>query len=363
MPAELQVELTRPTATVIRFELEPAHNSIYSLMLLNFAEHISGLDEWVTRTYQALSPERRHNNRLVLEGLHYAVTPIQSFNSFENYLDDLAATDPVILRDRLLERLTTAKAHNLPRGMQPVPNIPPSDLLDKETYLLWLAENFGDNYDPALESEAHDYLVEPARMHALILYHLQTMWRENLRAEWQRVHPMLQEAVTAFRAQDWSKLDAVQVARQVTGQEPKPYWENLIQRARRFTLIPSAHTGPYPGKIVYGDSLWMLFGAHLPAGARIQSPALVRSELLVRLSALDDDIRLQILELLAKRGELCAQDVITLLDISQPAASRHLKQLSATGYITERRRDGNKCYALNRERLDDTWQLLRKFLA
>jgi DNA-binding transcriptional ArsR family regulator len=363
MPAQLQTELIRNApATSIQFEIEPAHNALYSMMLLNVADQLSGLDEWVTRTAQSLSPERRHNNRLVLEGLHYAVTPIRSWNSFEAYLDDLAASDPTELRDRLLERLTTSKVYDLPRGVRPIPSIPPQQLLDKATYMNWLAEKFAGDYDPEIESEAHDYFVEPARMHALIIYHLQTMWREYLRVEWRRVLPMLEEAVTVFRAQDWSKLNALQVARQVTNQELKPYWEGMIERAQHITLIPSAHLGPYLGKFSHDDSLWLLFGAHLPGGARATSSALTRSELLVRLSALNDDTRLQILELLGQRDELCAQDIITLLDISQPAASRHLKQLSATGYVTERRRDANKCYALNRERLDETCDLLHRFL-
>jgi ArsR family transcriptional regulator len=363
MPAQLQAELVlSPPATTIQFEIEPAHNALYSLMLLNFADTLSGLDDWVTRTAPSFSPERRHNNRLVLEGLHYAVSPIKSWASFEDYLDDLTATNPVELRDRLLERLTTAHVHDLPRGVRPVPSIPPQKLLDKQTYLRWLAEKFAGDYDPELESEAHDYLVEPARMHTLIVYHLQTMWREYMRAEWQRVRPMLEEAVAAFRAQDWSKLGALQIARQVTNQELKPYWEGMIERAHHLTLIPSAHIGPYLGKFYYDNSLWLLFGAHLPGGAHTTSSALTRSELLVRISALNDDTRLRILELLAQRDEMCAQDIITLLDVSQPAVSRHLKQLSATGYVTERRRDTNKCYALNRERLDETCQLLHRFL-
>lgn len=363
MPAQLQAELVRSLpATTIQFEIEPAHNALYSLMLLNFADTLSGLDDWITRTAQALSPERRHNNRLVLEGLHYAVSPIRSWASFEDYLDDLTATNPVELRDRLLERLTIAKVHTLPRGVRPMPSIPPQQLLDKATYLRWLAEGFGGDYDAELEGEAHDYLVEPARMHTLIIYHLQTMWREHMRAEWHRVRPLLEEAVTLFRAQDWTGLGALQIARQVTNQELKPYWEGMIERAQQLTLIPSAHIGPYLGKFYHDDSLWLLFGAHLPGGASTTSSALTRSELLVRLSAMNDDTRLRILELLAQRDEMCAQDMIALLDVSQPAVSRHLKQLSATGYVTERRRDINKCYALNRERLDETCELLHRFL-
>jgi ArsR family transcriptional regulator len=102
-----------------------------------------------------------------------------------------------------------------------------------------------------------------------------------------------------------------------------------------------------------------MFGARMPEGARQESSALSRSELQVRLGALNDDTRLQILWLLSQSDELCAQDVMNRLDLSQSAASRHLRQLSATGYLTERRRAGEKCYSLNRERIQDTFHALR----
>jgi DNA-binding transcriptional ArsR family regulator len=50
------------------------------------------------------------------------------------------------------------------------------------------------------------------------------------------------------------------------------------------------------------------------------------------------------------------------LDLSQSAVSRHLRQISAAGYITERWHDGSKCYRLNRERINDTLQALKRFL-
>lgn len=363
MPAELASELVLAApVTTIQFELEPALNNLYSLLLLNYSEKMSGVDEWVTRTWNSFSPERKHNNRLVMEGLHFAVVPIRSWRSFEEYLADLTATDPVVLRDRLLYRLSCPKTAMTPRGARPEPLIDSERLLDKETYIQFLLEKHADDIDVELEREAHDYFTDPPRMHALILYHLQTMWREVLKPEWDRVRPMLQDAVNAFRAQDFGKLPALDVAQRVTGQELSKHWEIMLQRSRHLTLVPSAHIGPYVSKFAYEDNFWMLFGARLPAGARAESSALTRSELIVRLSALNDDTRLRILELLSKRDELCSQDVITLLDLSQPAASRHLKQLSAIGYVTERWRDGNKCYALNRERLDDTCELLNRFL-
>jgi DNA-binding transcriptional ArsR family regulator len=49
------------------------------------------------------------------------------------------------------------------------------------------------------------------------------------------------------------------------------------------------------------------------------------------------------------------------LNLSQSAASRHLKQLSATGYLSERRCAGAKCYRLNPERIEATLRATAAF--
>jgi predicted transcriptional regulator len=94
----------------------------------------------------------------------------------------------------------------------------------------------------------------------------------------------------------------------------------------------------------------------------VNAPDLSRSELLVRLTALADDVRLRMLQLLKEEGQLCSQDVQQRLGLSQSAGSRQLKQLSATGYVEERWVEGQKCYQLNEERIEDTLQALAHFL-
>jgi DNA-binding transcriptional ArsR family regulator len=108
--------------------------------------------------------------------------------------------------------------------------------------------------------------------------------------------------------------------------------------------------------------LWVLFGARLPEGTQFQAPDLSRTEIVVRLSALADDNRLQILKLILEQGELSSQEIMASLEFSQSAASRHLKQLSATGYLSERRCNGAKCYQLNPERIENTLQAVSNFL-
>ena len=82
----------------------------------------------------------------------------------------------------------------------------------------------------------------------------------------------------------------------------------------------------------------------------------------MRLNAMADDTRLHILELMAKEGELGAKEIIARLDLSQSSASRHLRQLSATGYLIERRHEGAKVYRLNRDRIKNIARSIERFV-
>jgi ArsR family transcriptional regulator len=89
---------------------------------------------------------------------------------------------------------------------------------------------------------------------------------------------------------------------------------------------------------------------------------LSRSDLLNQLNALADDTRLHIIELVSGEGELRAQEIIARLGLSQSSASRHLRQLTATGYLIERRGEAGKIYSLNRDRIEDTLDAVRQSL-
>ena len=58
-----------------------------------------------------------------------------------------------------------------------------------------------------------------------------------------------------------------------------------------------------------------------------------------------DPIRLRILHLL-RAGELCVGDLVTVLDVPQPTASRHLAYLKRSGLISARKNSYWTFYAL-----------------
>jgi ArsR family transcriptional regulator, arsenate/arsenite/antimonite-responsive transcriptional repressor len=61
--------------------------------------------------------------------------------------------------------------------------------------------------------------------------------------------------------------------------------------------------------------------------------------------AFSDPIRLRILHLLGA-GELCVGDVVTVLNVPQPTASRHLGYLRRAGLISARKKSYWTFYAL-----------------
>lgn len=357
-----------PTALnqTLGFSIEPALNAFNSLSLLNKADYLYGLDEWVARTLAAMSPDELHRHRLVFWGLYYAIEPKRSYPTFSAYLTDLERQTPETLRQRVFDayaRFPVLAAVREDASHVPAPTDVPSLLADGATYLKYLGERFKrDFYDDAVELESHQWLNRPADMKELLITHMRGVWASYMEPEWERVWRLLQDCVDAYRQINFGGLSNLQAMEQVVGREVDEHWRQILERANRVVFVPSAHVGPYQMKIETDEALYVVFGARQPRGVPGGSSDLSRSELLVRLMTLADDTRLRMLHLLAQRGEMCSPDIIRELNLSQSAASRHLQQLSATGYLSERRREGAKCFSLNADQIDDTFGALTKFL-
>jgi len=359
----IEAELVRvPAKTKISIAVEPVQQLFNSLMWIRESEHLSGLHEWISQTAVRLSPEQRHTHRLVMQGLHFAIRPQRSWSSFPAYLDYIAAQDPQVLRDRIISAYIQHGCMSDETTLRP--DETETVLATLDSFLSLLRAGFPpEAIDEELETEAYALLKDPPAMKALIVSHLQFMWTEFLVAEWARQETLVRTSVEAFQQLDFSGLTVSEIAEKIVGQELPEKWAKLLeQELDRITFVPSIHLGPYLGIYKTNRNVWLLFGARLPEGSSISSPDLSRSELLVRLNALADDTRLYILQSLREAGELCSKTIIEQLDLSQSAASRHLKQLSATGYLSERRQNGAKCYRLNEERVENTIQALSNFL-
>jgi DNA-binding transcriptional ArsR family regulator len=355
----LRDSLARETSE-IEVGLDQAQALFVDLTLLTKIETYEGLHPWVARTAAEMGDELRQRNLVVLNGLFYALIPKKRYSDFPAYVDDLASEPAELWIERLFAEYEAIECK------QPVEaSHQRSELLaDPELYLTFLRQRFpAEAIYEEVERQVHRWLSHPQEMQAAVIEHMRTMWQTYLRAAWERSMPMLDESVKAFRETRWPGLDRPALAEWITGHEFDDWKLDMLAAARQVRFVPSAHVGPYVTLLPASGTLWIIFGARVPAGARARSAALSRSELLVRLNALADDSRLQILGLCAEQGEMCAQDLIEAIQLSQSSASRHLRQLVATGYLIERRQESAKCYRLNPVQLEATLTALRAYVS
>lgn len=352
-----------PHNAQITVRTDQVQHFIHSLVLISRNEALSGLGSWIYETAGKLSQEERDIHQLVMIGLHYAVLPRRYWDDVPAYLDKLASLPAECLRDRVLDTYRSYEGKGLDED-DVLPGDQESLLKDVDYFLAFLVQRFGQELvDESLERKAHGLLNDPERMQKTIVGHLRKMWEEHFQVEWERIQPMLDEAVEVFAVRDYDRMSRQEAAHYITGQELKDEkWDLDSEQYGQFVFVPSAHVGPYLGKFEYKNALGVIFGARLPRDAEIKASSLSRNEIVVRLGALADDTRLQILKLVAVEGELFSGEIMEKLDLSQSAASRHLKQLSATGYLTERRCSNAKCYALHGEHLQDTLSAVKAFL-
>ena len=366
-PFALNLEKTKSETSLVR--LEPTLNAFGSMLLVAHGEEEPGIHEWVTKTRLQMSAEERFRHKLVIIGFHYSVLPQTPGVSFETYLAQLEATPPSELRDRLLEAYSgicmTEEAQqdrNRPVNWEEI-------LSSAKNYVEFLRYRFGEEAtDEEVETRAYDYVIDPVAMKQLITGHLRWFWKNYMQAEWTRVLPMLAESAKAFNKIDYSDMTRMEMIEFITGKEvsSEAKWESKwgkdILQTKDLIFVPSAHFGPYMRMTKIGDVFYIYFGAHLPEGSDVRVPELDRAEIVSRISALADDTRLQILQMIAENGEMRSQEIMEAVNLSQPSVSRYLSQLTAAGYLRERRESGAKVYILNKERIEKTLKAVSAFL-
>lgn len=344
------------------FRVEQASMLLNSLHLMVMAEFSSGLDQWIYDVWQSFSESERIQHQLAMEASHDEYFPFQPDSKFLDYVEFLRAIDP--------EKM----AHSVVAWMDRYETLPsPAEALkDEETYVEvmrgWYEakkDHKGVIFHDELWHKMYHLLMNPVQLRDTTVEHLTMMWERFLEPEWKRRKPLLEETVRVYSEMDYAGLSPYELIEAVTGRDMRGSGmiSEIIESSTAIVFVPSPHVGPYIG-FSHDNQVEarLFFGARLPKGSTAKSSALSRSELLVRLNALADDTRLRMIELLIEHQELCAQDFINLLDLSQSSASRHLRQLTASGYLQERRKEVAKCYSLNADRIEDTITALRLFL-
>ncbi len=366
-PFALNLEKAKTENSVVM--IEPALNAFGSMLLICKAEDEPGIHEWIPKTRLQMSSEERFRHKLVMIGFHYAIFPQIPGASFEAYLDSLETTPPSEFRDRLLNTYAEVCLTGHGSGEQSQPVDWEEVLSSAENYVEFLRSRFGDELtDEEVETRAYQYVIDPAALKQLVTGHIRWFWKKYLQAEWTRVRPMLEESARAFNQIDYSAMTPLEQIEFVTGKDinSETKWETKwgedLKNAKELVFIPNAHIGPYIRADKIQDTFYVHFGAHLPEGSDIRVPELDRAEIVSRISALADDTRLQILQMIAENGEMRSQEIMEAINLSQPSVSRYLSQLTAAGFLQERRANGAKAYLLNKDRIEKTMKAVSAFL-
>ena len=361
MPVTLDLEKT--DISNVTFALEPAANGLESSLLLAKYETQPGLHSWVEKTRSNMTGEELFRHQLVITGFFFALLPERGEMTFPMYLADLKATPGVVLRDRMFKKYAEICLDKT--GSEVSGKVDWNTILKSpESYIEFLIMGFGtEHVEDEIERQAYEYVKKPEEMKTLIISHLVWFWNTHLESEWLRVQPLVEKTIRAYQELDLSGLSSREIIHRVTGQDPvDAHWNQLLEQAKRITFVPNAHTGQYTHKMMVGECLCIFFGARPPEGSQERIPELDRTDIISRLSTLADDTRMQILQLIAEKGEMRAQDIIEAIGLSQPSTSRYLSQLAAAGYLLERRVNTAKVYTINHDRIEKTLKAVSSFL-
>ncbi len=360
----------------IQISLEPVKNILYSMLLIEKSKMLSGINHWPIDTFNSLSRDESLTHSLIFNGFFYTIIPTRSWTSFPEYLKHLENKDPNAIIDKLLRsylKKTNTLTHSINKFLTEDKDIDREIILESEdSYLGFLnslnedPERYCCEIDINLERAAYKLMKTPLAMQNTIVKHLQMVWDLYLAKEWINVKGIGLDSVNSFQHIDFNNKEIFDVIKLITDKDCriifKEYTLNRMKTVERFIFVPSPHIGPYVNKLFLGDSMWIFFGARVPSGSKFEAPRLDHQGIITNLGALADSTRLKIVKHITTIGERSSVEIIHDLNLSQSAASRHLKQLSATGILNERRGTNGKYYSLNEERIKTTFESVKNYL-
>ncbi len=362
-----------PKASRFSISMETVRNVLNSLHLLTTSNQYQGINQFISNTYAKLDHKIRRNNEIIMCGLHYAAYPEKDFSSFQEYIDDLKTEDPYFFQERLFhayDRISSYKVNIISDKPVTITKADQKRILSKKEFFFeYLNRCFtADSLDYSIEEEAYKHLIKPDKMKDFIVSHFQYMWDNYLKNEFTKNYSTLENAVNEFNNINFDKLSAFQIVNRVTGHNIEVDWADKkwelewVEKSKKVIFVPSIHMGPFIGRSLRSDSIYIFFTPRTTEAISFNSPDLTRTDISVRLNTLSDDTRLKILKIIGKEHELSSKQIMDTLDLCQSAASRHLKQLSATGYLNERRQNSAKIYSLNTKFITKTFDAVSDYL-
>ncbi|MBN2656796.1 MAG: winged helix-turn-helix transcriptional regulator [Spirochaetales bacterium] len=356
MPSDNIISLHRGPG----LELNPVLNILNSMIVLSNTAQDPG-----SFIDPGLTEEQKERAGLVFNGLHHAVIPQHTFKDFPGYLEYLKHCDPLELQNNILTFYR--ERHDWKAGTMkdlPTDEIGRRILRSPDHFIDFLLESFdADHIDRKIEREAFNYLKNPGEMQQIIVEFISGLWNGSFRKRWDAVKDDLADFIGKTELSYLNKMPLLKAISLMTGSdihEEKVAF--ALQNGYRLSFIPNKDVGGIYSKMLSQGVLYIFFNPDTYEKRRLMAQLNSIDELARKIGAISDPGRLKILKYIANGKEACSQEIIKDLGFSQSAVSRHLKTLSDSGILTERRQVSAKYYRLNGEYLHNILHSLTGFL-
>ena len=228
----------------------------------------------------------------------------------------------------------------------------------------------------ALEQARDDPVAFLGRLCTL----LEDYWAAAFEREWQQIEPHLAASVAdagrLLRAGGlYAFVDSLGPRLRARREHQRfdlelscaPHWGSAADAPdldvtvdEAFTFVPSVFSWPHIWYAV--DRSWPQgLTYHVPPVEAEARPRIPPADLVRILRACGDDVRLRALRRIAERPR-STQELAPLVGLSEPALSKHLRQLAEAGVLDARRDGRYVLYALRRDRLEGLGEAVLAFL-
>lgn len=322
--------------------LEPVRQILLSMAQLTGPQPIDEHEEWMQKIAVQLTDAEQQFNQLLFGPLLQAIWRQLDEPSFPDYLARLQALDATLF-------------------VQP---IQPGRVAATRT----ISANSGDDLcTDTIKAEITALLADAPALQQQVIDHLRMLWQVHFAKPWEKQSKMMDYIARELNGRAWPTSSANAIIRAFL-RRPVPEWlAGQLGDVERIIFVPSPYlhfqAARLPQSELEPPTIWIFLWADFWIWPMRTEP-IQRTEVLRAISALDDETRLQILEMVAATDEVRAQEMIAQLTVSQSTVSRHLKQLVNAGFLNEERAgDTNKIYRLQRERIGEVNYALAQLLS
>lgn len=351
-------------ALKIEFRASLLQDMVATLVLVQPAQHMDGLGDWLYRVSSRLLADPPPHFYETTTALMFApaiqgclLLQLQDDSPVHERFDDLIEFLEIVPAAALSSAIQSSLYDLSVNFELPFPSAPLTELATLKRYLGEVQskrESMNRSPLPVSIETVAEYLLNPKLVKAGLIESLKALWNAGYAESYEESRHRWQHAIDYHQPQKY-ETDLQAIFRIVTGRPIPQFIQNAGRKAVRVEWYPSGYVGTYVVYNIYNGTLRISFNANLTPTSSAESDKLVG--LYPVLKAMADETRLHILGLLANQ-EYNVGDLADLLNLSDSTISRHLALLAKTDLVKVRPHGTTRYYRLNPNGLGDVIERL-----